>query len=562
MQTLEPDVQPKPVKTGNLNDDEYAAWIAAMQKRLDTLSAKHTIFQTAASNEKLWEIYLHGLPEAERQYHTCNACRAFVEHYGGLVYMDDRGRTSSVLWDAYLPPRMYMETMLAMANYVKQGTVLHPLLVDKDATALGQRITGIWQHFGLQASPAMLNSDPLHNAHQVMARKIEDAKLLMASVERYPRVIVEQAMNILVADELYRGEKVIDIGQWFYDLQAVLESVHQETHDPVRRYNVIWRYAATAPQGWCHIGSTMIGTLLDDLVAGLNLDEIKYRFRTKMQPDIYQRPQALPKAGNVARAEQIVAELESAGALDRRYAYLEELETVWRFLPAYHRERVRRGAERPRVEQPIFGDVPTKTELEAFTAWPTDVRKVPRATMTWVKFRDKVLPAARAMTMWADNLLPNAVGVLTAVNMGAPPILQWDNPERRNPVSWYFWMGYHSAQQWSLRPNTWVQVNAVALKPSMWHGGYAHQGVGVIFVLDGMRETLPAALCLFPEILKSEYHEVRATIEAYSNAHTLPNREQGTANGLMFGTSHSGETRVRVINADGQVTEYTLDRWD
>ena len=47
-----------------------------------------------------------------------------------------------------------------------------------------------------------------------------------------------------------------------------------------------------------------------------------------MDPLKYQRPQVTPGTGNVARAEEIVEKLGIATSLKRRFARLEELQTI------------------------------------------------------------------------------------------------------------------------------------------------------------------------------------------------------------------------------------------
>jgi len=33
--------------------------------------------------EGLWELYIDNLPEEDRQHHTCNTCKSFINRYGG-----------------------------------------------------------------------------------------------------------------------------------------------------------------------------------------------------------------------------------------------------------------------------------------------------------------------------------------------------------------------------------------------------------------------------------------------------------------------------------------------
>lgn len=65
---------------------------------------------------------------------------------------------------------------------------------------------------------------------------------------------------------------------------------------------------------------------------------------------------------------------------------------------------------------------------------------------------------------------------------------------------------------------------------------------------------------LFPEILRTELHGARATIEAYSKRAVLAGYEEASACGLRFGDG--APARLRVTTRTGSRFEYMIDRWD
>jgi hypothetical protein len=93
---------------------------------------------------------------------------------------------------------------------------------------------------------------------------------------------------------------------------------------------------------------------------------------------------------------------------------------------------------------------------------------------------------------------------------------------------------------------------------------FAHHGKGVIFLLKNAHDTKMTGSAIFPETLRSELREVRATIERHSAVFPAIGAADGDANGLMLGTGNKSNwnARVRVTNTDGYVTVYNLDRWD
>jgi hypothetical protein len=184
--------------------------------------------------------------------------------------------------------------------------------------------------------------------------------------------------------------------------------------------------------------------------------------------------------------------------------------------------------------------------------------------MTWVKFRDTVLPTAEGI-----EIKPPASGgyttYLTATNPEAPPVIQWDSEEQRNPVSWYFWHGGSTAGQFGLRSGVWTEVVALSYKPPMWFNPdkFAHQGKGVLFVIKGARDSREPHVCLFPEIMKSEFHGVRSVIESFSASKMLdPVPDGQLAAGFSFDQGDRGQRTFVRVKSKGRWQEYTLDRWD
>lgn len=132
----------------------------------------------------------------------------------------------------------------------------------------------------------------------------------------------------------------------------------------------------------------------------------------------------------------------------------------------------------------------------------------------------------------------------------------------RNPVSWYLWHGGSTASSFSLAAGKFHEVEAVALKPSMWNGGHEHQGAGVLFVIKSARETKQAGAAIFPEILRTEFHGISSVIEAYSRSASIEGMEQPHAAGYMVTKGDKTRNATLRVWSAGKSLEYRLDRWD
>jgi hypothetical protein len=518
---------------GNVEDEIYRSFLSDFEADVLGSAEKSPLFRTDATG--LWDAYLASFSDGERQSHNCSACRRFVERYGGLVRISERGETTSVMWEKDAKRADYEPGFRAMRALVKRAKVTGVFL--SKAPVLGHSLTGVWRHFSLKCPVGCAAEAGVLTPHQQMAAKKEDHANVLRALVEFPASAVDRALTLLKSDSLYRSEKVLGQAEWLHKLHVAWGATKGD-----RRTNVVWLAVATAPAGFCHPRSSMIGTLLQDIVAGLPFGEVSNKFRDKMQPDRYQRPQAAPSAGAIAHAERLVEQLGIAPSFERRFARLDEVQALWK--PAS--EESAKGG--------VFGHLKPKGSQK-------ESQLVASAqAITWEKFSRTVLPEARGLQFHVPSR-GNFCALLTAVHPDAPPIHQWDSLEKRNPVSHYVYVGGSEASQWGLTVGL-CEVTAIALSPWQWFNATCeHQGKAAVFLLKGARDGRTGqGNALFPEMLRSDLHGVRAVIEAYSKTAEIGGREQASACGYHLGTR--GEVTVRVRNANGIQLDYRIDRWD
>lgn len=536
--------------TSVTEDDQYRQLLSCVRERFTratTATPPPALFTTNAAG--LFDAFLDALPPGRRQHYTCNACRRFVERFGGVVKVEPDGSQVSPFWDPADAPPFFAASVRAIAKLVARAKVTGVFLcIDRvwglpsnRQTVPGQVRT--WHHLAVTPPPALVHKLPRGQTIEgAMAVKGEEHGMLCRGLAEFPIEVVRQAHTLLTNGQLYRSEKCIGPAKWLLDLHEAREA----TKNSAARDNLAWRAAATAPAGFCHVRSSMIGTLLEDLAANLPFADIKAKFDAKMNPLIYQRPQTAPSAGNIAQAEKLVAELQAAGALARRFAKIEDVEALWK-------PKAREATPPPGG---VFGHLLTKTA-------PAKSVDAPPVVMTWEKFARTVLPDAETIEFFAPSRNTGYFGMVTAANPDAPPILQWDREERRNPVSWYFYHGGSAPEQWNLTRSAWHEVTAITLKPSSWYGApSAHQGEGVFFILKGARDLrYTSGAGFFPECLRSEYHGVRRTMEAYAASAVVAGAAEATACGIALQKGQPWDHLFRVTSKGTTVT-YKLDRWD
>jgi hypothetical protein len=511
------------------------------------------LFTTDASG--LYDAFLETLPRNRRQHYTCRACRKFVDKFGGLVTIDasDMYSTTSMLW-AVEPEGFFEMPVSEMRRVVENARVTGVFLNSDDVWGLVENRSpkapnadGKWHHMHVKPTGDMLrrnrNTNGLLNDEQLMAEKLQDFGTLSRGLDDFNLELVRKAHTLLTSGSLYRSEKCIGVAKWLLDLHEALST----TKHKVRRENLVWRAVALAPPGFCHVRSTMIGALLTDLEAGKDFAEIKAAFDAKLSPIQYQRPQAAPTDGQLAAAEAVISKLASAGSLERRFARLEEVlpHAIW--VPKAIEDK----------SEGVFGHLKGSAKKQ--------VMDLPSQTITWDKFNWTVLPDAERVELLVPHGAANFFAFTTAENAEAPPILQWDSEEKRNPVSWYLYMGGSMANWWGLTANQFCDVVAITSQPSGWNDkDLRHQGDGAYFLLRGARDQhyARAGIGLFPETLRAEYRGIRSAIEAFSKSKTLGGIENATACGVALQKASGSWGYTFRVTAKGTRLLYKVDRWD
>lgn len=479
------------------------------------------LFVVDLGRDELNEKYLDSFEDAgERQHHNCSACRHFLRLYGNLAFVTETGELVPALW---FPngSGLYAKASDAMYRAVQTGQIKGVFLA-KEAV-FGKPEAGGYNHFALD-NPAVYR-------HAIMSANQRSAELTVhygafwrALLDFTPEV-VDKALELIEGDALTRSEKIAGPAKFLKQThEALAKGTSQRAKD-----NILWKQTALAPVGFATPRGSVIGPLLEDLLlmekGELTLDVVKKKFADKMHPLQYRRPTSLPTAGGLLQAQKLVAQMGLEPAFERRHALLEDIPTLW---------------EPKGVNQPV-------------TSGGATVHPI-----SFAAFRENILPKAIRMAVLKSNRM-DLCAMVTAVDRDAPPLLQWDDPEARNPVSWYRYHGQSEPGSWTLSGSAF-RVMAVALKPPMWGSKvYENQGVGGMFVLEGARDQRGGCPGLFPECLRSELSTVRKVIEQHNNSAKPAMPEGQLASGVGIG-KNGMLNPVMVETVDG-VVMYQINSW-
>ena len=368
----------------------------------------------------VWDAFLGGLPEAERQHHNCNCCRSFVNHYGNLVVMDANGDIAPLVWpDPTTVPELYRDSVANIRALFSAAKVAGVFFSDADS--LGRKEVGGWTHMWAPSVGPSRNRNRLLTASQREAEVAQLRETLRGALLAYPRTLVEEAVRVLREAGLYRAETVLPRAEWLLTAYDVFAKT--------RKPGLFWRLVLEAPAGFCNVKSGVLGALLDDIQAKTPFPVLQRRWDTVLNPNQYQRAQAAPAAATIVQAERIFAELGLAPALQRRYLTAGEIPKnafVWKAS----------GEQTASTGEPtagIFGHVKPKAAPSTAAEAPT-VTGIPAQTITWSKFLRTIVPGVKNLEVQVTNQNASRfMGLVGPADPTAPDMLKW-----KNGVSWYY----------------------------------------------------------------------------------------------------------------------------
>lgn len=398
--------------------DQLPAFARMVAASFQDITKNSAVYVADLSGDVLWARYLSAFPEGTnpvfkvRTEHDCSCCRHFIRHAGCVVTIKD-GLIHTV-WDAAgrHAPGPYATVARTLAEAVRAAGIANIFRVDKNESQFGSQITRslekdtqkalTWNHLytgeiprSFRVSLPDTDRGNYRTTVQVFERGLEDLS---------PDA-VDTVLGLIDSGGLYRGE--------------------EHRHAVVEFQKVQRAFKASTTQGlfaWEHASSpaarfrnTVIGTLVQDLSEGKELEVAVKAFETKVAPQNYKRTTAIITPGMVKKAMQTIEELGLEPALERRLAVLVDVSvTDVKWVD---------GTARPLMKGGI-GDILMQ---HATTMAPT--KDAERAEDIGIEdFMTRILPEAQSMELFLTGRHFGNLMVLTApVNPEPKQLFRWSN---------------------------------------------------------------------------------------------------------------------------------------
>lgn len=375
------------------------------------------LFVTSVTGDELWDAYLGAFPEGtnpifrERTEHDCSCCRNFIKNLGRVVIIKD-GRLMSVWGESDQLPAPYNVVAATLDQVVRNSTIegvyrsserQYGQEVNYEHQPSGAVLT--WHHFHGPVAPRAYSQTPAAVAGPLNST----AEVFKRGLEEIDPVALETVLGLIGNNALYRGEEFMGVVSAFQALQErYLES---ET-------------AAKAIFHWEHLNSpaarirnTAIGTLLQDLSAGMDLESAVKAFEKKVAPENYKRTTALITPKMIDTALSTLRGLGLEPALSRRFAKLEDV-TINNVLWANHEAQ---SHMRDTLAESLLSSGQVKKARST-------AGKGVAGAMSIDHFMEQVVPTAAQMEAFVSNShQSNLVSLTAPVDNNVGRLFKWNN---------------------------------------------------------------------------------------------------------------------------------------
>lgn len=398
-----------------MSTPNYHNFVVALQKQL-TKMAKTGLFEVALEKEVVWNTYLDSFPAGtnelfrERREYDCNCCKQFIRDLGRVVTFVNGERVS--IWDVQVPG-YYQVVVDALAALIRTAPVTDEFLhfQTKVGTAQSNVLEGpegdqkvvTYNHFHAVLPREFVK--PNAEIATALGRSRSNVQVLERSLKELTTSAAETIIELNAQGSLYRGNEQIASVKLFLELKNKYDKLSSD-----EREAFVWAKGKELGERG-KFRNTAVGTLLEDLSGGMDIEDAVKRWEKVMAPTNYKRPTALVTDAMIKKAQAKVQELGLMDSLPRRFAVLEDLT----------------------INNVLYADRGTKKAGDVFGQLLKDAKKPVKGPsnveeITIEKFIGEVLPTATSIEVLVENRhAGNLVSLVAPVYPDAPNMLKWDN---------------------------------------------------------------------------------------------------------------------------------------
>lgn len=392
---------------------EFSKFAALVQKQFAEMS-KGELFVVSANPDDVYAQYLESFPEGtnptfrERTEHDCTLCRHFIRNIGNVVSIKDNKIVT--VWDVKGAEEEYGVVAAALAAYVKSKPIASLFRTEEKFRSFGKEysaevkegVSRRWYHF----HGVVTNAHVVGAVGKVTGEYATSVQVFQRGLEELNNDAFQTVIDLIDAKALYRGEEHLKALQAFQKVQREYLALKNDD-----RNTFLWTNANNPS---ARFRNTAIGTLIQDLSEGKDVEPAVKSFETKVAPENYKRTTAIITPAMIKKAMETLEAEGLKDAVYRRHARIDDISVN-------------------NVEW-VAGDVQSKMKdgleglLLAAAAKQSPVTNAKGEDITMDDFMKSVLPRVKGMEILIKNSQQNKFVSVTAPKYAdSGSLFNWGN---------------------------------------------------------------------------------------------------------------------------------------
>ena len=396
-----------------MTNPNFPAFAKAIRTQFTTMSERE-LFVVDIDKEVLWLNYLLAFPEGTdpkfrvRTEHDCSCCRNFIKNAGATVTIVNGVKHS--VWDVEGLPFPYDVVAAKLSEVVHAAPVVsvfrtkekeygaeHTFEMNKE-TARSVK----WNHFVGTVAKKHWTTDV--GLQRGLAEQMKG--VFERGLKEFTTKTLDEVIELCDQKVLYRGEEHVQKLKGFRELLVAYTKLNSDE----ARGNFCWEncWNPAAP-----LRNSVIGTLLQDLSEGKELEYALKSYELKVAPANYKRPKAAITKAMVEAAVGTLRELGLEVAVNRRFATIEDV--------SVNNVLFVDGAVQGQMKDGLMGMLLGAVEEKA-----PDLSKAKEVGIE--EFMKEVLPKSKKLSVLVKNeVLRNFVSLTAPAEEDSGQLFRWKN---------------------------------------------------------------------------------------------------------------------------------------
>lgn len=303
---------------------DFSKFSKLIESKFDLMKTNE-LYKVDISKDDLWELYLGAFPEGTdpiyrvRTEHDCSCCRTFVKNVANVVSIQD-GQIVTV-WDVEDAEYPYNVVAEKMAELVRSAEIINVFRTSENhfssqtTRELAEDGSVInWNHFHCTV-PAKHQSNEVGS---VLGSFATSAAVFKRGLEELRITDVDAVIDLVNDNLLYRGAEHLVSLKAFRALKAAYDKINSAE----QRNLFVWENIGNHAKGF---RNTVIGSLVQDLSAGVDIENAVGSFEAKVAPENYKRSKSLITPAMIKDAMKTIKSEGFESALERRFAKIDDV---------------------------------------------------------------------------------------------------------------------------------------------------------------------------------------------------------------------------------------------